>query len=72
MKSQALQDLVKKVFGDEKTKLQFLSNPESVISNYDLTEQEKRAVLVTHAKLGLITPDSQQLEEAFGPNSTWW
>ena len=72
MKSQELQNMVKKIFSDEKTKLQFLSNPESVISRYHLTKQEKRAVLSTHTKLGLITPDSQQLEETFGPNSTWW
>jgi len=71
MKSQALQELVKKIFGDEKTKSQFLSNPDSVLSQYNLTEQEKKAVLNIHAKLGLVTSDSQQLEAVLDPTFFW-
>ena len=72
MKSQALQELVKKIFTDEKTKLQFTSDPDSVTSRFALTEQEKKAVMTTHTKLGLITSDSQQLEAAIEPTSTWF
>lgn len=64
MKSPELQKLVKKIFGDEKTKLQFMSNPDSVLSQFALTDQEKKSVLNTHAKLGLVSDDSQQLEAA--------
>ncbi len=71
MKSQALQELVKKIFGDEKTKSEFMSNPDSVLSRFSLTEQEKKAVLSTHARLGLVTSNSQQLEAAIDPLSTW-
>jgi len=71
MKSQSLKHLVQKIFSDEKTKQQFISDPESVISQFSLTKQEKKAVLNTHAKLGLITSDSIQLEQAVGPLS-WW
>ncbi len=71
MKSQALQELVKKIFGDEKTKSQFMSNPDSVLSQFNLTEQDKKAVLNIHAKLGLVTSDSQQLEATFGPLAFW-
>jgi hypothetical protein len=71
MKSQALQELVKKIFGDEKTKQQFLKDPDGVLAHYNLTEQEKKAVLNTHAKLGLVTSDSQQLEAALNPTGTW-
>jgi hypothetical protein len=71
MKSQALQELVKKIFSDEKTKLQFMSNPDSVLSQFALTEQEKKAVMTTHAKLGLVTSNSQQLEATFGPTAYW-
>lgn len=71
MKSQALQELVKRIFSDEKTKLQFMSDPDSVLSRFDLTEQEKKAVLNTHAKLGLVTGDSQQLELALKPTWDW-
>lgn len=71
MKSQAIQELVKKIFSDEKTKSQFLSNPDSVLAQFNLTEQERKAVLNTHAKLGLATSDSQQLEAALDPTSIW-
>ena len=71
MKSQSLQNLIQKIFSDEKTKQHFISDPESIISQYSVTAQEKKAVLNTHAKLGLITSDSIQLEEDVGP-LTWW
>ncbi len=71
MKSKALQELVKQIFSDTKTKAQFTSDPDSILSQFILTEQEKRAVLTTHAKLGLITSDSQQLEAAINPTYTW-
>jgi thiamine biosynthesis lipoprotein ApbE len=71
MKSKALQELVKKIFSDEKTKSQFMSNPESVLAQFNLTEQEKKAVLSTHAKLGLVTSDSQQLEASLDPTAFW-
>ena len=71
MKSQQLQQLVKKIFGDEKTRLQFISNPDSILSQFALTEQEKKAVLNTHDKLGLVTSDSQQLEAALDPRFIW-
>ena len=72
MKSKALQDLVQKIFNDEKIKSQFISDPNSVLAQFDLTEQEKKAVLNTHAKLGLVTGDSRQLEAVIGPASSWW
>jgi hypothetical protein len=71
MKSQALQDLVKKIFSDEKTKAEFMSNPESVLSQFSLTEQEKKAILNTHAKMGLVTSDSGQLEAVIDPTTMW-
>ena len=71
MESQALQKLVKKIFGDEKTRLQFESDPDSVLSQFNLTEQEKKAVLKTHAKLGLVTAGSPQLEAALDAATPW-
>lgn len=71
MKSQALQEFVRKIFNDEKTRQQFESNPDSVLSQFALTEQEKKAVLKTHSKLGLVTSDSQQLEATLDPTGTW-
>ncbi len=72
MKSQAIQELVKKVFGDETTKAQFLKDPESVIARFSLTELEKKAVLNTHSRLGLVTGNSMQLDAAIRPTNEWW
>jgi metal-responsive CopG/Arc/MetJ family transcriptional regulator len=72
MKSQALQELVKKIFGDEKTKQEFQKDPNSVLAQYNLTEQEKRAVLNTHAKLGLVNSGSGQLEATLDASVNWW
>ena len=71
MKSEALQGLISKIFNDEETKLQFMSDPESVVSRYNLTEKEKSAVLSANAKLALVTSDSQQLEAIIGPTAMW-
>lgn len=71
MKSQALQELVNKIFNDEKTRQQFESNPDSVFAQFNLTEQEKKAVLNTHTKLGLVTSNSPQLEAALDPTGIW-
>jgi hypothetical protein len=71
METQALKEMVKKIFGDEKTKQQFMSNPEGFISQFSLTEQEKKAVLSAHAKMGLVTSDSPQLEAVIGPTWIW-
>jgi hypothetical protein len=71
MKSQTLQDMVKKIFGDEKTKAEFVSNPESVISQYSLTEQEKKAVLNTSFRFGLVSSGSTELAATMERSSAW-
>jgi len=71
MKSKTLQQLVSKIFGDEKTKREFQENPESVLSRYDLTDQERKAVLLTHKNLGLVASGSEQFEETIQPNGGW-
>jgi hypothetical protein len=70
MKSQALQGLIKKIFSDEKTKSEFQKDPKGVLARYNLTKQEKMAVLKMHAKLGLVTGSSEQLEATL--EAPWW
>jgi hypothetical protein len=70
MESQALQELVRQIFSDEGTRNKFKINPNSVLTKFSLTEGEKKAVLTTHAKLGLLTSGSAQLQ-ATDPND-WW
>ena len=71
MKSQALQELVKTIFGDAETQRQFQANPDSVMSRFSLSVQEKRAVLSTHARLGLVTAGSPQLSATINASSSW-
>lgn len=71
MKSQALQELVKKIFSSAETKSQFISDPDSVIARFNLTETEKKAVFATHNKLGLVTGNSSQLEADLGVLWDW-
>ena len=71
MKSNPLQELVKKVFSSEETKSQFMANPDSVISRFDLSKTEKKAVLATHTRFGLVTGDSAQLGVALRATSGW-
>ena len=71
MKSQGLQELIGKIFSDDKTRKQFESEPDKVISQFNLTDKEKKAVMTTHAKLGLVTGDAQHLEAAIDPNAIW-
>ena len=67
----ALQEFVKKVFGDEQTKKQFMADPKSVISQFALTETEKKAVLKTHVSFGMVTSSSPQMEAALRADSGW-
>jgi len=71
MKSQALQNLVKAIFSDEKSRQEFLANPHDVLSRYKLSDEEKKAVLDVHAKLGLVNGNSSQLEAAIDPTVIW-
>jgi hypothetical protein len=63
--------MIKKIFGDEKTRLEFQSNPGKFLAQYDLSEQEKKAVLLTNSNLGLVTSGSAQLEATLKGNQGW-
>ena len=63
MESKGLQELVKYIFKNERTKAEFANNPESVISRFELTELEHKAVIDIHTKTGLVTGDSSALIE---------
>jgi hypothetical protein len=71
MESYELKQLVSKIFGDQETREEFIKDPNSVMARFSLTEPEKKAVLSTHAKLGLVAGNSVQLEETLGPTAMW-
>lgn len=71
MESKGLQQFVKAVFSDEKTRVEFMFDADGVMRRFALTEEEKKAVLSTQARLGLVASGSRQLEAATGPMGTW-
>jgi hypothetical protein len=71
MESRSLQDLVKKVFSEEKTRTEFMTDPESVISRFTLTAHEKQAVLATRSRLGLVNGSSPTLDATIEPLIFW-
>jgi hypothetical protein len=71
VKSQSLQEMVKSIFCDETTKAEFLSNPDSVMSRYNLTDHERTAVLNTSARMGLATSNSPALAASIQAGLLW-
>ena len=67
-----LQDVVRKIFGDEKSKAQFQADPRGFLAKFDLSETDKRAVISTNAKLGLIGSGSTQLAATLKGNEGWF
>lgn len=70
MKSSGLQELINRLFNDVRAKEEFLKDPDAVVTRYNLSENEKNAVMNTYGKIGLAT-DSIQLEAEIGPLSYW-
>jgi hypothetical protein len=71
VKSQSLQEMVKSIFCDETTKAEFLSNPDSVMSRFNLTDHERTAVLNTSARMGLATSNSAALAAGIEAGLLW-
>ena len=71
MQSKSLSKLVKRVFSNEVIKEQFISNPESIMSQFKLTKQEEKAVLSAHSKMALAHPGSSQTVMNIEPLVMW-
>jgi hypothetical protein len=66
-----LQELISKIHSDEGTRAKFMADPESVISEYQVTEPEKKALLSTHIKLGLVNSNDEKIDPVVGPMGAW-
>lgn len=72
MKSEKLSHLVARLFGDEGLRTRFMSDPGEVMSGYSLDENEKKAVMNLHARLGLVSGDSTRLEAVIWEEGSWF
>jgi hypothetical protein len=71
MESRSLQELVKKLFTEEKTKVEFAANPDNVLSRFSLTDPEKKAILTTYSRVGLVSGESVALDTTIEPLIFW-
>jgi len=71
MKSQSLQEMVRTINQDETTRARFQADPEGFISQFALSDEEKRAVLSAYAKIGLGFTGASKLDSEIGPMSFW-
>ena len=72
MTLKTVQAVIKRGVTDSEFKDRLLSNPEEVLSRFDLRGEEKEAMIRVQARLALATNNSDQLEEAIGPYGSWF
>jgi hypothetical protein len=70
--SASLQQLIKAIFSDPTQKEKFVSDPEGFLSQYSLTDTEKKAILNTNIKLGPSGGQSTSVEAAIEPLIDWF
>jgi hypothetical protein len=69
--SASIQQFVKTIFSDPIQKEKFVSDPEGFLSQYSLTDLEKKAILNTNIKLGPAAGQSTSVEAAIEPLIDW-
>lgn len=72
MNSTELQKLVTEIFHSEESKKQFDSNPGAALNRFDLTKEERKAVLDVHSNMGVVTIDSGQMLKGIKAYYNWW
>jgi hypothetical protein len=72
MKSETLKKFISDIFNDETKKSEFIENPQRAMSGYGLSNQERKALMNVHDKVGLVSSDSAALEAALKPTIEWW
>lgn len=71
METKSLQDLVSRIFTDDKTREEFKKDPDTVLNRYFISDCEKKAVLSTSTKFGLVTAGSPQFEATLAAVAPW-
>ena len=71
MSLKAVKSLVKKTFADSKFKESLLNEPTKTLSKFDLTGEEKNAIINVHTSVGVVGGDSAVLQATVKPMATW-
>ena len=74
MSTKGVEGLIKKVLHDSQFKSRFDSNPEEVFPEFDLTTEERDAVMRVQQRLSLAATGSEQVAIASEtvPLATWY
>jgi hypothetical protein len=71
MQSSGLKSMVNYIFSNGKARSEFQTNPEKVMAEFDLSDNERKAILASHAKLGLVSGGSATLASEIGALDSW-
>ena len=71
MSLKAVRSLVKRTFTDRKFKESLLKEPDKTLARFDLTDEEKGAIINVHTSVGVVGGNSAVLEAKVKPMGGW-
>ena len=71
MSLKAVKSIVKRTFSDSKFKKSLMENPDGVLAKFDLTDEEKDAIINVHTSVGVVGGDSAALQANVTPMGGW-
>jgi len=72
MSRKAVKSLVKKTFTDSKFKASLLKDPSKTLAKFDLTDEEKDAIINVHTSIGVVNGNSAILVAKAKPMASWY
>jgi hypothetical protein len=71
MSLKAVKTLVKKTFTDSKFKESLLADPSKTLAKFDLTDEEKDAIINVHTSVGVVNGNTAVLQAKAKPMASW-
>jgi predicted RNA-binding protein (virulence factor B family) len=71
MKNSGLKAMTTLIFSDSKVRAEFKSNPEKVAARFNLSKSERKSVLTSQTRLGLVSGNSIALSNEIGAFDSW-
>jgi len=71
MSLRAVKSLVKRTFSDSKFKESLLKDPGKTMAKFDLTDEEKDAIINVHTSVGVVGGSAAALDALIKPMASW-
>ena len=71
MSLKAVKSLVKKTFSDSKFKESLIKDPGKTLAKFDLTDEEKDAIINVHTSVGVVGGNAAALDALIKPMASW-